>query len=354
LPVLRVGTSGDYTPFSTRGADGVVRGFDAQLAEELAHDLGMRIEWSAFRWPTLQAQMEAGQFDVAMSGVTWQPTRGVVGYMSRAVAWGGPCVLGDPAARRVAVNRGGVLEAWAHDKLSDRDIVTVDDNQSLPGLLSSASVGAIVTDSFERHVFERPGWAVTCWPPLARKVYWVAPARARELGPRIDAWLRDNSSRVQAAQEQWFGERQRLDAVSALVDLLARRLAFMPLVGRLKQQQGLPVEDRARERAVLDKAVSAARQAGLPEQPVHELFALQIALSKAVERRKGENSTLDLTTQIRPALTELGDRIILALQEARESKQLEHCTLGELEPLSPWLELAERERLLERLQAVGR
>jgi cyclohexadienyl dehydratase len=352
-PELRVGTSGDYAPFSTRDAAGNPAGFDAELAEQLARDLGVQLRWVPFRWPDLGRQIAAGEFDVAMGGVTWQPARAVVGYMTRALARGGPCLLGDGAARRVGVNRGGVLEAWARGHLSDRELVTVDDNLSLPALLAQGRVGAIVTDSFERKAFERPGWGARCEPALARKVYWVGPARASELGLRLDGWLRDNGARIQAAQERWFGERQRLDAITHLVDLIARRFAFMPLVAGLKAQQNLPIDDPPREREVLDAVGRSAVRSGLPEAPVHELFVLLIELSKAVQRRQSEPSALDFRGQVRPALSELGERILAALVEARAEQRLGELGSADLELVSPWLSEGERRQLLAALRALA-
>jgi cyclohexadienyl dehydratase len=353
LPVLRVGTSGDYAPFSTRDAAGQPQGFDVEIAIELARGLGFELRWVPFRWPELGRQLAAGEFDVAMGGVTWQPARDVSGYMTRAVARGGPCVLGDAAAPRVAVNRGGILESWARSHLSDRELVSVDDNQSLPQLLAEGRVGAIVTDSFELRAFARPGWARRCEPALARKVYWVAPAAPDDLGARIDAWLGSHSERVQAAQERWIGERQRLDANTHLVDLLARRLAFMPLVAGHKAERHLPIEDLAREREVLAGVAEAARREGLPERAAVELFELQIELSKTVERRQREPATLDLGGQIRPALSALGGRILSALAEARRDATLSALTPADLELLSPWLTPEERERLRRALVAVA-
>jgi len=349
---LRVGTSGDYAPFSVRREDGALGGFDVELAERLASDLGLSLRWVPFRWPELSARMSAGEFDVVMGGVTWQPARAVVGYMTRSVGRGGPCLLGDASARRVGVNHGGVLEAWARGHLADRELVVVDDNQSLPRLLEGGSVGAIVTDSFERRAFERPGWRSRCEPALARKVYWVGPARSAELGARIDAWLSENTAWIQDAQERWFGQRQKLDATTHLVDLLARRLAFMPIVAAFKQRRGLPIEDLEREREVLDATAAAARRAGLPEAKVVELFALQIELSKAVQERQREPSSLDVPGQVRPQLSELGERIVLALVAARADRQLERLELADLELLSPWLMPAESERLLASLRAI--
>jgi len=361
--VLRVGTSGDYAPFSTRDARGQPQGFDVELATELARDLGVELRWVPFRWPELGQKLAAGEFDVAMGGVTWQPARDVAGYMTRAVARGGPCVLENVAApgaavnraavNRVAVNRGGILEAWARAHLAGRELVTVDDNQSLPTLLADGRVGAIVTDSFELRAFARPGWAQRCEPALARKVYWVAPAAPANLATRIDAWLGSHVERVQAAQERWIGERQRLDASTHLVDLVARRFAFMPLVAALKAERHLPIEDLPREREVLAQVAASARREGLPEPAAVELFSLQIELSKAVQRRQLEPSTLDLGAQIRPALSALGERILGALAVARREGQLAQLTPADLELLSPWLTPEERERLRLALVAIG-
>jgi ABC-type amino acid transport substrate-binding protein len=353
LPELRVGTSGDYAPFSTRDAAGELQGFDVELAAVLASELGFELRWVPFRWPDLARQLGAGEFDVAMGGVTWQPARDVAGYMTRAIARGGPCVLGDAAAPRVAVNRGGILESWARRHLAERELITVDDNQSLPELLAAGRVGAIVTDSFELRAFARPGWAQRCEPALARKVYWVAPAAPSELGARIDAWLGSHTERVQAAQQRWIGERQRLDASTHLIDLIARRFAFMPLVAALKAERNLPIEDLPREREVLAAVAASARREGLPEREAVDLFALQIELSKAVQGRQHEPSTLDLGSQIRPALSALGDRILSALAEARRDERLGALAPADLELLSPWLAPDERERLRRALLAVA-
>jgi len=349
--VLRIGTSGDYAPFSSRDASGTLAGFDIELAEQLAADLGLELRWVPFRWPELGRQLAAGDFDVAMGGVSWQPARAVSGYMTRALARGGPCLLGDMSARRVAVNRGGVLEAWARGHLADRELVSVDDNPSLPRLLAEGQVGAIVTDSFELHTFERPGWARRCEPAHTRKVYWVGPARAAELGARIDGWLRTHGARVQATQERWLGERQRLDAITHLVDLLARRFAFMPIVAGLKAEHGLPIEDAARERELLAGVRESAARSGLPGGPVQDLFALSIELAKAVQQRQREASTLDLREQVRPALSALGERIIEALAEARAASA-PALEPADLELLSAWLTPEERLRLLDSLRAV--
>jgi cyclohexadienyl dehydratase len=78
---LRVGTSGDYAPFSERDAsapDGLA-GFDVELVRRFAAERGVRPVWVRFRWPELAGDLRAGRFDVAVGGVTVRPERIALG-----------------------------------------------------------------------------------------------------------------------------------------------------------------------------------------------------------------------------------------------------------------------------------
>ncbi len=347
--VLRVGTSGDYSPFSKDG-----RGFDIDVAGLLARDLGVRIEWVPFRWPELSARVAAGDFDVVMSGVTWRPERSVIGWMSRAVAKGGPCVIGSSRPATVAVNRGGILERWARARFEGSEIRAVDDNASLPRLLTSGTVEAIVTDSFEVRHFARPGQAIECAAARDRKVYWVSPERAEQLGPRIDAWLARNEASLDELRRQWFGSAQPRDAVDHVVDLAARRLALMPAVAAYKRAHGLPIEDLERERLVLDAAEGLARRAGLDPEALRSSFRLQVDLAKGVQRGAPPlPATLDLKKQIRPALIRLGARLVeaYALASPIEPGDL---PLSKLDPAAVCLDRRGLEQLREALLLATR
>lgn len=125
--VLRVGTSGDYAPFSIAGAGvwtGSDRqpatppnpqrnpqespsrtnlpssptGFDPAVASAYAADRGLAIEWVRFRWPELLTDLAADRFDVAMSGVTVRPERSLAGRFSVPVCQTGALLLIDAEA----------------------------------------------------------------------------------------------------------------------------------------------------------------------------------------------------------------------------------------------------------------
>jgi len=346
LPLLRVGTSGDYAPFSKDGA-----GFDIELARQLAADLGYRLELVPFRWPELAAAVRSGAFDVAMSGVTWRPDRAVLGTMSRTVARGGPCVLSLGGSPMVAVNRGGVLERWARGRYPAARLRVVEHNLELPGLLARGEVGAIVTDSFELPHFQQPGARGRCEPARDRKVYWVSPAAPPELAARLDAWLASHAAVLDALARTWFGGPTALSPRAHLIDLLGRRLELMESVAAYKRAHGLPIADPARERQVLADARADAETRGLSGPGVEALFALQITLAKRVQIRAGEAPPLDLQRELRPALDALSAGIVQALIAART--ELSRLELAELEPLADTLHPAERRRLWRALQALA-
>jgi cyclohexadienyl dehydratase len=361
LATLRIGTSGDYPPFSLRatGEPGLAPfvGFDVELAERIAADLGLAIEWVPFRWPELEARLAAGEIDVAMGGVTWRPWRDAVGWMTRAVAVGGPCVAGDPAPRRVAVNRGGVLERFARRRFPQARIVALDDNRALGAALAGGRADAVVTDSFERgHIGLPPGTPVRCDPPADRKVLWVAPARAEALGPRLDAWIAEHEADLQALRARWLGDPAPRGDVDHLLDLLARRLAYAPSVAAWKRARGLPIEDPAREAALLAAVRAEARSAGLEPEATAALFALQMELGKRLQRAAGdappEGPPLDLGAQIRPALEALGARIVAAAARAAPLDP-DALDAADWTPVAAWLDAGDRARLRAALLALA-
>ena len=73
--VLRVGTTGDYKPFSYRTGTGTYVGLDIEMAESLAWSLGVKLELVATTWPTLMQDLAANRFDIAMGGISITPER---------------------------------------------------------------------------------------------------------------------------------------------------------------------------------------------------------------------------------------------------------------------------------------
>src|SRR6478752_3283243 len=80
--VLRVGTTGDYTPFSLIQSDGSYRGADIDMAQDLAAMLGVRLQFVPTVWVELLDDFLAGKFDIAMGGVTVTAARAERAFFS--------------------------------------------------------------------------------------------------------------------------------------------------------------------------------------------------------------------------------------------------------------------------------
>ena len=83
-------------------------------------------------------------------------------------------------------------------------------------------------------------------------------------------------------------EIERID--NEIVALLARRLALGKRTGDLKRLAGLPILDPTREAAVIRRVTGVARDAGLPTEPVREIFWQIVGMSRRVQEQTSETS----------------------------------------------------------------
>ena len=81
--VLRVGTSGDYRPFTMLDREtGEYSGFDIDMARSLAKALGVSIAFAPTTWGGLAKGLADGDFDIAMGGVSVTLDRQKIGFFS--------------------------------------------------------------------------------------------------------------------------------------------------------------------------------------------------------------------------------------------------------------------------------
>lgn len=79
--------------------------------------------------------------------------------------------------------------------------------------------------------------------------------------------------------------RQQLEAIDAeCVTLLARRMEVARRVGAHKRAHGLATLDAQREARVVSSAARMARDAGLPEEEVRQIFWQVVAMSRRAQQ----------------------------------------------------------------------
>ena len=347
--VLRVGTSGDYAPFSSRDSAGAWAGFDIVVAQRLAADLGRPVEFVPFRWPDLAAQMRADAFDIAMSGVTVRADRAVSFAFSRPYAVTGAVAVVrqrdrrrfqrvtdlDRQAVRIAVNRGGHLEQVARERFTHAQVTTVSDNSMLTDVLRRGEADAVISEALEARTW--PAAEFVTFGPFThdRKAYMLR-REASELLHRVNDWLAaheadgwprraggDDVSEPQPGRALTSNPLDKLEqsivtdhqaTLDALVAAMDLRLQLMPLVAAVKRREQMPIEDPAQEARVLEHARAAAKAADLNGDDVAALFRVQIDAAKAVEHATTVSAPADASlADVRAAVTAASDQIITEL-----------------------------------------
>jgi chorismate mutase len=78
--------------------------------------------------------------------------------------------------------------------------------------------------------------------------------------------------------------RRDIEAIDRrIVELLAERLDFGRRTGEIKREAGRPILDAAREAEVIRRAVTAARELGVPQEETREIFWHIVGMSRRAQ-----------------------------------------------------------------------
>jgi cyclohexadienyl dehydratase len=160
--VLRVGTTGDYAPFSYYVSE-IPTGIDIDLAKELARSLGVKLQFIKTSWPTLMTDLEADKYDIGMSGISWNVQRNSAAFFSIAYHQGGKTAITrcadvakydelgkiDQPGVRVIVNPGGTNQKFVNEHIAKANIRVFDDNTHIFNEIIAAKADVMITDLIE-------------------------------------------------------------------------------------------------------------------------------------------------------------------------------------------------------------
>ncbi len=228
LGLLRVGSTGDYRPLTWLDTEtGRWEGFDIDVAERIAAELGVRVEFVQTSWPTLSADVQADppNFDLAIGGITVTDVRRASMAMSNGYLGNGKtilCRVGDAAKFRslpdidrpdvrVMVNPGGLNEVFARKNLPQAALIIHDRNEEIPSLVAGGSADIMVTE-----IVEAP-WYVRQDPRLAAPLL-KEPFTRGEIGVLM---------------------RKGQDDLLAFVNIVLDRMAADGTLDSLKEKHGL-------------------------------------------------------------------------------------------------------------------
>ena len=160
--LLRVGTTGDYAPFSVESG-GRVSGIDIELARALAAELHVEAAFIRTSWATLNADLSDGQFDIAVGGISSTPARAAVAELSPPYLSGGKTFIArcrdglgfvdlsavDRPGVRVIVNPGGTNEQYARANLHRAQLHVHADNRTVFDEIRAGRADVMITDDVE-------------------------------------------------------------------------------------------------------------------------------------------------------------------------------------------------------------
>ena len=161
--VLRVGTTGDYKPFTFRQPDGSYAGADIVMAGRMADRIGVRLQVVPTAWATLLPDFVAGRYDVAMGGVSITPPRAAKGTFSTVTFVDGKRPVArcadqdrytavdgiDRPGVRVVVNPGGTNEEFARANFHQATVTVHPDNATVFNEIIANRADVMVTDGIE-------------------------------------------------------------------------------------------------------------------------------------------------------------------------------------------------------------
>lgn len=170
MKILRVGTPGDYRPFSMLDkATGKYEGHDIDLARLLAAELGVTVEFVPTSWPKLMEDYLAGKFDIAVGGITRSLARMMKADFLPPYAPNGKVALIRKADKdkfvslekidvpetTVIVNPGGTNEKYVQANMKKAKVVVHPSNAEIPALIADGKGDVMITEAYEAVVYSK-------------------------------------------------------------------------------------------------------------------------------------------------------------------------------------------------------
>jgi len=168
--VLRIGTTGDFKPFSfLNPATNDYEGHDIDAAKMLAESLGVKIQFVKTTWPTLLKGIQEDQYDIAMCGITRNLARQKVAALSHPYINVGKSPLIRSADRnrfktladidrpgvKIGVNPGGTNQRFVDANMKQATVVVIERNLSIPEKIVAGEVDVMITDNIEAMIVSK-------------------------------------------------------------------------------------------------------------------------------------------------------------------------------------------------------
>lgn len=270
------------------------RGFNVELAREVARVGGSKAEHQLGYWPDVMRALEEGRLDVVP--MYYSPERAKRFIFTHAYYYPSHSIYALPGAVRVAslehlANRRVAVEqeSFAHQQLRVAErkpnlVVTPNTQAAIEALRAGQAEYAVLTSLAVDNLVEKYDWELErMGPPFWSRGYAFAVSKSK---PELAEWLQESlsetiaSGRYQALYDQWLPDLEPTMATRALIN---RLWVGLGVVAMLLVAGGVWYWSLTRTVAVRTRELCAAlTQRELAEQELRHLanFDTQTGLAK--------------------------------------------------------------------------
>ncbi|WP_260412300.1 transporter substrate-binding domain-containing protein [Alkalihalobacillus sp. TS-13] len=162
--VIRVGTTGDYKPFTYFNDEtNEFEGLDIEAAKMMAEDLGVKVEFVRTSWPTLMEDLLDDKFDIAVGGISRNTDRQKTAHLSHPYLDDGksPLIREEDKERyqsledidqpdvTIGVNPGGTNQKFVDANIKQANVIVIENNLDIPPMVAEGEVDVMITDRVE-------------------------------------------------------------------------------------------------------------------------------------------------------------------------------------------------------------
>ena len=168
--VLRIGTTGDYKPFSYLNPETkTFEGIDIEMAKSLGATLGVEVQFVQTKWSDLMPDLIADKYDIAMGGVSVSMERQKTALFTIPLMVDGKAAVArcddrtkyqtltdiDRAGVKVVTNPGGTNEKFDRATLKHATIEVYPDNRTIWQQILDGKADLMITDASETRFWEK-------------------------------------------------------------------------------------------------------------------------------------------------------------------------------------------------------
>jgi cystine transport system substrate-binding protein len=157
--VINVGLEGTYPPFSFQDENGKLAGFEVELSELLAKELGVKAKVQPTKWDGILAALESKRLDVVINQVTISEERkkkydfsepytvsGIQALVLKKKAELNIKTAADLAGKKVGVGLGTNYEQWVKQDVPKAEVAPMKTTRPSSQDLRNGRIDAILID----------------------------------------------------------------------------------------------------------------------------------------------------------------------------------------------------------------